>query len=585
MLARFDGPARADGLTWPDLDSKTRLVVAAATDGQLRAVVRRLVRRYAPPPSRRPADLAGNRTVPDLPPIAVLPLAPSPSDLAARLGLPRDRRPTSRRAVLGGTVRRLDLLRNDGGSVTLDGALLGGADRRGRPVPWRGRVEVDDAVLTDGDDPVLACAVGNADGLRDARRPAAADRAGPGRRRARRRGRGPGRRPGRCCAGKRVRVEVRRARGRAVAVTPRDGELPFLDDGVAGDADPQAVLVDRARRLGGVRRLRSCASPLPHRARPARRPRAVFHRRARPGRRTCRSTCARRARACSTCSRPTSRPGRRDADGRRVRGTYPRRGQPVLQADLRGHRQQRPAPELAGRDRRDRPARGHDGRRATTSARPPRACSTTWSDRAAPAGSPPCTTRAAAAVPARARPAADRAALRPPHPRGWLKIAAAVAEGRPAGQRVRGGRVAVAQELGAAGGLVGLADLVGGRDRAGAGSAGSRGWARATTAPGRAPSSRCGAAGRARGGSRCGRRRTRRPARRRRAPARPAPPTPRWTRGGRRRPRRTPRRSRPAAPTAARPRRPRLRAAGSPAVRAAGSASAHSTATSTHDRS
>ena len=34
--------------------------------------------------------------------------------------------------------------------------------------------------------------------------------------------------------GKRVRVEVRRARGRAVAVSPRDGELPFLDDGVAG---------------------------------------------------------------------------------------------------------------------------------------------------------------------------------------------------------------------------------------------------------------------------------------------------------------------------------------------------------------
>ena len=31
-----------------------------------------------------------------------------------------------------------------------------------------------------------------------------------------------------------VRVEVRRARGRAVAVPPRDGELPFLDDGVAG---------------------------------------------------------------------------------------------------------------------------------------------------------------------------------------------------------------------------------------------------------------------------------------------------------------------------------------------------------------
>jgi hypothetical protein len=29
-------------------------------------------------------------------------------------------------------------------------------------------------------------------------------------------------------------VEVRRARGRAVSVLPRDGELQFLDDGVAG---------------------------------------------------------------------------------------------------------------------------------------------------------------------------------------------------------------------------------------------------------------------------------------------------------------------------------------------------------------
>jgi hypothetical protein len=32
----------------------------------------------------------------------------------------------------------------------------------------------------------------------------------------------------------RVRIEVRRARGRAVSVLPRDGELQFLDDGVGG---------------------------------------------------------------------------------------------------------------------------------------------------------------------------------------------------------------------------------------------------------------------------------------------------------------------------------------------------------------
>jgi hypothetical protein len=232
VIKRFDADPRTDGLIWPDADSKFRLVVASATDGQLRAVVRRLVRRYAPPPSRRPADLATDRTVPDLPPIAILPLANGEMDLVAQLGLPRTPAAVAE-AVLGTKVRRLDLLRNDGGSVTVDGALVGGADDKGRAVPWRGRVEVDDAVLTDGDDPVLTCAIGNAagyaefDGL-------------------------PLLKDGDPTDGQvvvavgvpvvikqrfkpnRVRVEVRRARGRAVSVLPRDGELPFLDDGVSG---------------------------------------------------------------------------------------------------------------------------------------------------------------------------------------------------------------------------------------------------------------------------------------------------------------------------------------------------------------
>jgi hypothetical protein len=233
VLARLDGAPRADGLTWPDPDAKVRLVVATAADGQLRAVMRRLVRRYAPPPSKRPADLAANRTVPDLPPIAVLPLdAGSTTDLAAQLGLPRAPADVAK-AVLGGPVRRLDLLRNDGGSVTVDGALVGGADDQGRAVPWRGRVEVDDAVLSDGTDPILACAIGNAggyatfDGL-----PLLTD-GDPTDGQVevavavpvvvRKRFRAP-----------RVRVEVRRARGRAVSVLPRDGELQFLDDGVGG---------------------------------------------------------------------------------------------------------------------------------------------------------------------------------------------------------------------------------------------------------------------------------------------------------------------------------------------------------------
>ncbi|GAA2701698.1 hypothetical protein ACFY2R_00435 [Micromonospora olivasterospora] len=237
VLARLDAPPRPDGLTWPDPDSKTRLVVATASDAQLRAVLRRLVRRYAPPPSRRPDDLPGNRTVPDLPPVGVLPLDPARGggqrDLAAQLGLPRDPA-TVAAAVLDGTPRRLDLLRNDGGSVTLDGALLGATDEAGRPLHWRGRVEVDDAVLSDGDDPLLACAVGNAGGyaqLDGLPLLAAADPADgvvevavalPVVTRS-------------VLGRKRVRFEVRRARGRAVAVIPRDERVPYLDDGVEGE--------------------------------------------------------------------------------------------------------------------------------------------------------------------------------------------------------------------------------------------------------------------------------------------------------------------------------------------------------------
>ncbi|WP_444949485.1 diacylglycerol kinase family protein [Micromonospora ureilytica] len=237
VLARFDGPPRPDGLTWPDPDSKTRLVIATASDGQLRAVLRRLVKRYAPAPSKRPTDLPGNRTLPDLPPVAVLPLDPARAgthrDLAAQLGLPRDPAAVAA-AVLDGTPRRLDLLRNDGGSVTLDGALLGAADDTGRPLHWRARVEVDDTILTDGAEPLLACAVGNAGGyttLDDVTLLTAPDpadgqvevavavpvvvRSAWGR--------------------KRVRLEVRRARGRAVSVLPREGKVPYLDDGVEGE--------------------------------------------------------------------------------------------------------------------------------------------------------------------------------------------------------------------------------------------------------------------------------------------------------------------------------------------------------------
>jgi hypothetical protein len=243
VIARLDGPARGDGLTWPGSAGPT-LVVAVDSDGQLRAVLRRMVRRYAPPPSRRPADLAAGRTLPDLPPIGVLPLsAVSPGavpDLADRLGLPRDPAGVAA-AVLSGAARRLDLFRTDAGSVTLHGALLGGVDPDGRATGWFGRVELDDHVLADGSEPVLACAVANADGYAHLDELALAPQAdassgtmtvavavpvlvGPRRRPAGHRlpGRGP-----------EVRIEVRRATGRAVSVTPAT-ELHFADDGVAG---------------------------------------------------------------------------------------------------------------------------------------------------------------------------------------------------------------------------------------------------------------------------------------------------------------------------------------------------------------
>jgi hypothetical protein len=233
VIKRFDAAPRTDGLDWPDPRASARLVVATATDGQLRAVLRRLVRRYAPAPSRRPADLAANRTVPDLPPVAILPLdAANRSDLAAQLGLPREPAAVAA-AVLGDSVKRLDLLRNDGGSVTVDGALVGGTDENGRAVPWRGRVEVDDAVLSDGTDPILACAIGNGAGYAEFDGLPLLTEGNPT--------------DGRVEVAVavpvvvkqrfkpvRVRVEVRRARGRAVSVLPRDGELQFLDDGVAG---------------------------------------------------------------------------------------------------------------------------------------------------------------------------------------------------------------------------------------------------------------------------------------------------------------------------------------------------------------
>ena len=184
--------------------------------------------------SARPT--AAGRTVPDL---------PADRRAAARPGArptwsPRSwacpaTRPTVAAAVLGGRVRRLDLLRNDGGSVTLDGCCSAASTTAAGRCTGAGRVEVDDAVLTDGEEPVLACAVAQRRRVRDAGRAAAAGRRRPGRRPGRRGGRGAGGRTGRCCArpacGSRC-AGPGAARWRSPRATT---SFHFVDDGVAGE--------------------------------------------------------------------------------------------------------------------------------------------------------------------------------------------------------------------------------------------------------------------------------------------------------------------------------------------------------------
>ena len=210
-------------------EGDARLVVAAASDGEVRAVVRRLMRQYAPSPANRPHDLPAGRTLYDLPPIGLLPLAPAVPDLVTRLGLPRTPA-TVAAAVLGGRERRLDLLRNDGGSLTLHAAVVSATDGSGQTTTWHGRVEVDDVLLSDGSEALLAAAVANAGPVEIAGLPMVVEASGddgvvevavalPTLKR-------------RLLAPASVRVEVRRARGRAVSVIPREPEVDLADDGV-----------------------------------------------------------------------------------------------------------------------------------------------------------------------------------------------------------------------------------------------------------------------------------------------------------------------------------------------------------------
>ena len=144
-----------------------RTVVVAGGDGSIHAVVQALHAR---------ADLAG-RT------LALIPLGTG-NDFARTLGLPLDPAQAAR-VVLTGTPRPTDLVVDEDGQVTVNSVHLGaGAEAGKRGARWkerlgkvgypigalqtalnppslRVRVEVDDEVVVDVDQPVLMVAVGN----------------------------------------------------------------------------------------------------------------------------------------------------------------------------------------------------------------------------------------------------------------------------------------------------------------------------------------------------------------------------------------------------------------------------------------
>jgi len=219
-------------------------LVVAGGDGVLRAVVRAMVRRALPARSAdrqaTAARLPEHRTIGDLPALGLLPLDISPElpDLSRSLGLPSTPAEVAE-IVAAGKVRRLDLFRSDRGGVTLHGILLGttltaDASLPGSILRWQAHIEVEDTVLTDGSEAILACAIANADGyarlgplpLLDVTDPAngaisiaiAIDASGE--------------------------IEVRRTQGRAVSVRLKPAQLPnrptyseppsvdYTDDGV-----------------------------------------------------------------------------------------------------------------------------------------------------------------------------------------------------------------------------------------------------------------------------------------------------------------------------------------------------------------
>jgi hypothetical protein len=201
-----------------------RIIVAADSDAQLRAVVRRAVRCLAPAPSNRPQGLPDDRTLPDLPPLGVLPLAQQP-ELVSRFGLPSTPQAVAA-AVLAGTVKRTDLLRHDGGGVTLHGVRIGGGDR-----PWRAKIALDDTTVTDGSEPLITSVVANGGGYGVVEGLPLCE---------------PDPYDGKLNVAvavpvvyrgllkRRTRIEVRRSTGRAVAITPI-APVAMIDDGAVGE--------------------------------------------------------------------------------------------------------------------------------------------------------------------------------------------------------------------------------------------------------------------------------------------------------------------------------------------------------------
>ncbi|WP_436697844.1 diacylglycerol/lipid kinase family protein [Nocardioides sp. BYT-33-1] len=145
----------------------SRTIVAAGGDGSIHAVVQQL---------HSSGDLAG-RT------LGLIPLGTG-NDFARTLGLPLDPEEAAR-VVLAGRTRPTDLVVDDEGQVTVNSVHLGaGAEAGKRGARWKARlgrigypigalqtalhppslrirVEVDDAVVVDVDQPVLMVAVGN----------------------------------------------------------------------------------------------------------------------------------------------------------------------------------------------------------------------------------------------------------------------------------------------------------------------------------------------------------------------------------------------------------------------------------------